>query len=442
VDEKTIAMAVMNRGYKTVKATTNDPERRIGAVEGLLQRQIDGGAGFLIDPSCTHISNALEWGHRYKKSASGAVTAVAEKNFWSHCFVAGTKVATTVGSVPIEAVTCDHEVLTPKGKKGVVATMCHTASEVVQLTFSNGETVVCTADHPFYTERGLIAANMLEYTDVLFTLGDRTCRAANTQYRNSTGSATTSSQMGTTPGTPEAGEKSTCTALFGRFTSALSLRATTSTTSTGTKRTTESKTSPVSTAPNTSGSTCASTTLQVRGTLHLSRLWAWAERKLRNGTGAPQAQNYTENSEKLRGKTASALNCSAPTVGEPIWGSKNLSDGGFAPCLAKECTANVPGWTTNRERVPYAGRGSPLTSTQRKEPAVRLVGKKHFPGPRKVYDLTVEDEHCFYANGVLVSNCGDAVQYLALHYNVQIEGSIYRRQAPARPVRPSGYVYT
>ena len=84
VDEKTIAMAVMNRGYKVVKATTNDPERRIGAVEGLLQRQIDGGAGFLIDPSCTHISNALEWGHRYKKSTSGAVTAVAEKNFWSH----------------------------------------------------------------------------------------------------------------------------------------------------------------------------------------------------------------------------------------------------------------------------------------------------------------------------------------------------------------------
>lgn len=29
-----------------------------------------------------------------------------------------------------------------------------------------------------------------------------------------------------------------------------------------------------------------------------------------------------------------------------------------------------------------------------------------------VYDLTVENEHCFYANGILVGNCHDAPQYL------------------------------
>jgi hypothetical protein len=84
VDEKTIAQAVMNRGYKVVKASTNDPERRIQAVEGLLSRQIDGAAGFLIDPCCTHTVDTLEWGHRYKKSASGLMTAVADKNHYSH----------------------------------------------------------------------------------------------------------------------------------------------------------------------------------------------------------------------------------------------------------------------------------------------------------------------------------------------------------------------
>jgi hypothetical protein len=30
-----------------------------------------------------------------------------------------------------------------------------------------------------------------------------------------------------------------------------------------------------------------------------------------------------------------------------------------------------------------------------------------------VYDLTVEDAHCFYAEGVLVGNCHDALQYVA-----------------------------
>lgn len=81
VDEKTIAMAIQKRGYVVKKASTNDPEMRINAVEGLLVRQIDGGAGLLIDPSCTHLINALSWGYRYKKSA---VSLSIDKNHFSH----------------------------------------------------------------------------------------------------------------------------------------------------------------------------------------------------------------------------------------------------------------------------------------------------------------------------------------------------------------------
>ena len=84
VDEKTIAMAVQQRGYMVVKATTNNPERRVQAVEGLLARQIDGEAGLLIDPSCTHLIDALEWGYRYKKSASGLNTTTFDKTHHSH----------------------------------------------------------------------------------------------------------------------------------------------------------------------------------------------------------------------------------------------------------------------------------------------------------------------------------------------------------------------
>lgn len=84
VDEKTIAMSIQQRGYSVVKASTNDPERRIAAVEGLLTRQIDGGAGLLIDPSCTHTIATLEWGHRWKKTANGLTSTTAEKNHFSH----------------------------------------------------------------------------------------------------------------------------------------------------------------------------------------------------------------------------------------------------------------------------------------------------------------------------------------------------------------------
>jgi hypothetical protein len=69
---------------------TNDPERRIQAVEGLLTRSIDGGPGFLIDGTeCPHFTNAMEWGFRYKKSASGMSDNKVEKNFHSHVGDAG-----------------------------------------------------------------------------------------------------------------------------------------------------------------------------------------------------------------------------------------------------------------------------------------------------------------------------------------------------------------
>jgi len=84
VDEKTIAQAISARGFKVIRATTNDPERRIGAVEGLLTRQIDGGPAFLIDPSCTHTINGFEWGYRFKKSTAATGPTVAEKNHFSH----------------------------------------------------------------------------------------------------------------------------------------------------------------------------------------------------------------------------------------------------------------------------------------------------------------------------------------------------------------------
>ena len=84
VDEKTIAQAIQQRGFMVVKASTNDPERRVQAVEGLLTRQIDGAAALLIDPGCQHIANALEWGHRWRKTSSGLTSTTAEKNHHSH----------------------------------------------------------------------------------------------------------------------------------------------------------------------------------------------------------------------------------------------------------------------------------------------------------------------------------------------------------------------
>ena len=84
VNEVTIAQAVAARGYRTMRASTNVPERRIAAVEGLLTRAIDGGAGMLISPDCPWLIKGMDWGYRNKKAAAGVSTAVPEKNHFSH----------------------------------------------------------------------------------------------------------------------------------------------------------------------------------------------------------------------------------------------------------------------------------------------------------------------------------------------------------------------
>lgn len=84
LDERTLAQAIQKRGFAVVKASTNDPEKRIGAVEALLSRQIDGGPGFLIDPSCTYLISCFEWAYRFKKTQSGQGTLTPDKNHASN----------------------------------------------------------------------------------------------------------------------------------------------------------------------------------------------------------------------------------------------------------------------------------------------------------------------------------------------------------------------
>ena len=85
IDEVTIAQCVQQRGYRVMRASTNIPERRVAAVEGLLNRAIDGGPGLLISgPECPWITKAMDFGYRNKKQANGAVSAIPEKNHYSH----------------------------------------------------------------------------------------------------------------------------------------------------------------------------------------------------------------------------------------------------------------------------------------------------------------------------------------------------------------------
>lgn len=83
-DERSCFDILKAEGFRVVSAPTNSVVARIAAVEKFLARQVDGGAGHLIDPGCVELIRAMRGGYRYKIKKSGESEAAPEKNPHSH----------------------------------------------------------------------------------------------------------------------------------------------------------------------------------------------------------------------------------------------------------------------------------------------------------------------------------------------------------------------
>lgn len=83
-DEKTVYDILRGEGFKAVPAYTNSIVARIAAVDQFLNRQVDGGAGMLIDPDCTLLISGLRSRYRYKVKQNGEAEDKPEKNDASH----------------------------------------------------------------------------------------------------------------------------------------------------------------------------------------------------------------------------------------------------------------------------------------------------------------------------------------------------------------------
>jgi hypothetical protein len=84
LNEMTLVDALKDAGYKCVKPPTNDPEKRIAAVERLLSQQLEGKAMFLVSPSCTQLIKGFRSGYRYKVKKNGEMEDKPDKNEYSH----------------------------------------------------------------------------------------------------------------------------------------------------------------------------------------------------------------------------------------------------------------------------------------------------------------------------------------------------------------------
>lgn len=430
LNEMTLVDALKKAGFKCVRPPTNDPERRIQAVERLLLMQTEGKAMYLIDPSCEMLIKGFRYGYRYKIKKNGEMEDRPEKNKYSHCFVAGTPVATPDGERPIESLKPGDWVLTRSGPREVLGAMSRLSSDLVAVE-ANGRTVLCTADHPFIVDGEKVRADALKYVNIL------ECEAQNTPSKSSTALGSTESPLGTTNPTVPTGVR-TCTGTSGSTTTGLFPQGTTCTTKTMTGATT----------PSTTSNCCTKASMQpctentgLRKILNKLRLtWTRFARKPPNGTSPTRVESGTSSTENALGKISAPNSTSAHTAGANTTGTLREENAGFARQSASLPPDAPAGLTTSSGLARTAVDHSTSTSTQRHVTVAsaavqRIVALK----PVVVYDLTVADDHEFFVAGMLVSNCHDANQYADSVIDMGVRG--VAMQSGKRTVEKVRYAY-
>lgn len=79
---------------------------------------------------------------------------VPTKEMGGGCLVAGTKIQTENGIVPIESIQVGDKVRTMFGYSPVTDTFHFTDKEVYELELEDGETIRCSGDHKFLVDNG------------------------------------------------------------------------------------------------------------------------------------------------------------------------------------------------------------------------------------------------------------------------------------------------
>lgn len=327
------------------------------------------------------------------------------------CLVTGTMVETASGPVPIECVRLGDLAWTRAAPRPVTAAFSVGVRPTLGVDLDTGATLVGTADHPVWTERGWVPLAELMPGDTLTTWASTAEQRPSSSTAGGIGDIPTPSiePRASTSREPSSGaalvDPSSCTEPSGRASTDPSPRDSTCTIETTTRSTTTPGTS--SSCPETSTPAC--TPANLSASLELASASPRPSSQLRHGIAPPKDE---------LGMPSSAL---------PSWPDVRSSPpGAFTaepssrPRTPTRSTAPTPVGPPRVERAeptmstasaPAAEGCSARTATRGSGAAPTRVLRVYATGKdERVFNLTVSGEHEYFANGVLVSNC-DAGRY-------------------------------
>lgn len=410
-DEKTCFQILWSKGIN-IEPGEQTLAARIESVKKPLNTLVDGKPCLQMSPKCKTLRKGFQGGYMFKRVRVSEERYKDEpfKNAYSHCFTGETLVSCEHGDKRIDQVMIGDRVKTPSGYRTVVATMNSLSSNLLDIALSNGKSLTCTRDHPFYTPDGIVLADALQYNSVLIGIEENKWAGHRSiKYKNLTGSGFIQNLAATSRQIIKSTAGYICTAMYGKSPLGRFQLDSRCTIKTMINQTTGLKTSNLLLAGNMlhiteDGVSCSILMPQE------STCSPMSFRQQERGIARKRGLSGTQYMEGKRGLTASQRNSTVSSAEKNTKACCRRK--GIAHRLASLLRGAPQALMTLLSNAVSAKNNSARTNTQKQKPVLTVVRVSPHPEQRRVYDLTVDDAHCFYANGALVSNCHDALQYV------------------------------
>lgn len=399
VDKRLLLDLRSEHGISVQQTAKDDPDAQIASLRTAFTRnQIE------IWPDSGPLEAQLIAG---KRKEGGRPSDWERSDVHGHydCLVAGTLVATERGDVPIERVCVGDRVWTRAGLRRVTAAWRVGRRDTVRAIVGD-KVLEGTPDHRVWTENaGWKPLASLTASDTLLTWASSESLTSSCSTVGAIADTRTD-QSASTATTTRPGRVGRCIATSGSFIAATSLRAWTSITRTTTRSTT---TSPIwswlSTAL-TAASTWARASLPSFARTSSEPRWP-----LSLGTSPLPASAGTNSTARLAaGRSNGSYVFNARTARSHSW--PQSAQPSSAATRASDGRDLRAGANASQPSASPAASASWLRSTLAPRTARVAAGPITAGRSADVYDLTVEGEHEFFANGVLVHNCVAALVYL------------------------------
>jgi hypothetical protein len=395
------------------------------------QGSIEDGIAYLkgfdkiiIDDKCRHTADEFRlYSYKVDKTTDEVLPIIQDKN--NHCIAEGELITTARGQIPIEQVTTADYVLTRKGFKKVLNSAITGRNKKVFAISSKYDTLKCTAEHLIFTvNKGFIQAKDIEIGDLLLCLKSN---QSSMMERNGIDTQKQSAEViGFISNALLPGEQSGCIDTSGKKQTGLFRKGFTFTIRMATRLTMICQTLLVYPLQNTG----MNTQIQKHSKNSGLSIWQRLGKRLLNGTKALKGVSGIEN----------RLNQS---ISASLIFLKNLASIAvryLSPKHPMICFAQMPvnphiaenrALTISRKSANGAVKNLPLTNTQKLDFVVLPVEQKELQkleSPR-VYDLTVDECHEFFVNGILVHNCIDALRYALDGYITNPDNILWEKMA-------------